>query len=64
MKISDSFSTNLKVLLTKIEKLDYELCLVGGAIRDFLISNQIGHDLDFEIRKKNSVINKVHFFKT
>ena len=44
-------------LLKEIEELGFLLCLVGGAPRDFLILQKIGHDLDFEIRPLDKTIH-------
>ena len=50
MKISLPLQSKLKSFLLEIENLGYELTLVGGALRDYLLNQKLSHDLDFEIR--------------
>jgi tRNA nucleotidyltransferase (CCA-adding enzyme) len=45
-------------LLQEIEELGFNLCLVGGAVRDYLSSNSLSHDLDFEIRSNSEISEK------
>ncbi len=45
-------------LLTEIESLGFSLCLVGGAVRDYLIDQSLGKDLDFEIRSLSKNMNE------
>lgn len=40
--------------LKEIENLGFSLCLVGGMTRDYFFSNELGADLDFEIRPLKS----------
>jgi hypothetical protein len=44
------FSKDIQDLINLICQKGFYLALVGGAVRDLLISNQLGNDLDFEIR--------------
>ncbi|MBC7713123.1 MAG: hypothetical protein H7177_07275 [Rhizobacter sp.] len=53
MTIASLFSTELIALLQKIEELGFQLCLVGGAPRDYLLDRTfLSQDLDFELRGK------------
>ncbi len=44
-------------LLAEVESLGFSLCLVGGTVRDYLIDQSIGNDLDFEIRPASGNIS-------
>jgi tRNA nucleotidyltransferase (CCA-adding enzyme) len=48
--IAKAFDLKLIALLKEIESIGIKLCLVGGAPRDFYLSQTISKDLDFEIR--------------
>ena len=51
MTISSLLSPDLKSFLQKIEDLGFQLCLVGGGSRDYLMDRSyLSHDLDFELR--------------
>ena len=43
---------NLRTIQFLISE-NYEVYLVGGATRDFLLSGELSRDLDFEIQNKN-----------
>ena len=48
--ITKEFDLKLIALLKEIESIGFKLCLVGGAPRDFFLSQTISKDLDFEVR--------------
>lgn len=51
MTIASLLSPELKTFLQKIEDLGFQLTLVGGAPRDYLLDRSyLSHDLDFELR--------------
>ena len=53
MTIASLFSPELKNFLQKIEDLGFQLTLVGGAPRDYLLDRSfLSFDLDFELRGK------------
>lgn len=52
--IVKSLTPEIFDLLLEIESLGFRLCLVGGAVRDFLLTKQLGKDLDFEIRAQDN----------
>jgi tRNA nucleotidyltransferase/poly(A) polymerase len=43
-------------LLSEIESMGFHLCIVGGAVRDIFFENDLGIDLDFELRVKDKTI--------
>lgn len=51
MTIVSLFPSELKALLQEIEDQGFVLCLVGGAVRDYLSNQILSKDLDFEVRK-------------
>ncbi len=55
MILNDFLSPTLINFLGEIEDLGFSLCLVGGGVRDFLLTGSIGHDLDFEIRSQQKI---------
>lgn len=71
--ISKKLPQEIIQLLIEIENQGFSLCLVGGAVRDFLRTGDPGMDLDFEIRSidknlksadwENNYGKLVHFFK-
>lgn len=63
MNLSTNFSEDLKVFLAKIEKSHFELCLVGGAVRDYFLKGIINKDLDFEIRQKKTYLSDGHLLQ-
>lgn len=63
MTIASLFSPDLKNFLQKIEDLGFQLTLVGGAPRDYLMDRTyLSTDLDFELRGK-LISELVTFFK-
>ncbi len=52
MTFQNELPSDLKKILKEIELNGYQLCLVGGAVRDFLLNKTLSHDLDFEVRQK------------
>ena len=50
MTILSLIPNDLKAFLYQIEGLGARLCLVGGGPRDFLMSQVLSNDLDFEVR--------------
>lgn len=60
MTIVSLIPNELKNLLREIEALGFSLCLIGGAPRDFLMTQLLSHDLDFEIR--NHDVSVLHAF--
>lgn len=60
MTIVSLIPNELKNLLREIEALGFSLCLIGGASRDFLMSQLLSQDLDFEIR--NHDVSVLHAF--
>jgi tRNA nucleotidyltransferase (CCA-adding enzyme) len=44
-------------LINFITSLDFHLTLVGGAVRDFLLTEKLSTDLDFEIRHDQHFVN-------
>ena len=48
--MSSLIPQNVCGLLAEIEDVGFKLCLVGGAVRDFLKYGKLDTDLDFEIR--------------
>ncbi len=61
MTIASLLSPDLKSFLQKIEDLGFQLTLVGGAPRDYLLDrNYLSPDLDFELRGK--WISELHTF--
>jgi tRNA nucleotidyltransferase (CCA-adding enzyme) len=52
-----NFPKELNDLFLTISREGYALCLVGGAVRDFLLNKTISKDLDFEIRHKFEFTN-------
>ncbi|MBC7429058.1 MAG: hypothetical protein H7336_10630 [Bacteriovorax sp.] len=53
MTIASLFSAELLTFLQKIEDLGFQLCLIGGAPRDYLMDRSfLSRDLDFELRGK------------
>lgn len=48
--ILDRLDKDVLILLTEIEKMGFHFCIVGGAVRDVLFENDLGIDLDFELR--------------
>ena len=59
MTIVSLIPNELKNLLHEIEGLGFSLCLIGGASRDFLMTQILSHDLDFEIRNHDTSALKV-----
>lgn len=55
MMLNSFFPPSLASFLTEIEDLGFSLCLVGGAVRDYLSRGEISHDLDFEIRASQKI---------
>jgi tRNA nucleotidyltransferase (CCA-adding enzyme) len=53
------FPPELYSLLFEIEQLGFSLCLVGGAVRDFLLNGELSQDLDFEIRSTQTNISNI-----
>jgi tRNA nucleotidyltransferase/poly(A) polymerase len=48
--IIERLPVELKKFLSDVESAGFVLTLVGGIPRDFIFSDQLGHDFDFEIR--------------
>lgn len=48
--ILDRLDKDVLVILSEIEKMGFHFCVVGGAVRDVLFENDLGIDLDFELR--------------
>lgn len=53
--LNSFFSPPLISFLNEIEDLGFSLCIVGGAVRDYLARGIVSHDLDFEIRANQSI---------
>jgi len=49
LQIKKSLPAKVQNLLRDLTKLGFRLCLVGGSIRDIILYNKLGHDLDFEL---------------
>lgn len=64
--ILNAIPENIKNFLFEIEKLGFNLCLIGGAVRNYLAHNELGNDLDFEVRSKIEILDsdwELYFFK-
>lgn len=57
MILSSLIPPDIFEILLEVESLGFSLCLVGGAVRDFLVTAKLSHDLDFEIRSEKSISN-------
>lgn len=54
--ILDSFLPKpIIAFLIEIEDLGFSLCIVGGAVRDYLARGSVSQDLDFEIRANQKI---------
>ena len=55
MKPSAFFPPKIFEFLLEMEELGFSLCLVGGAVRDYLMTKKTSNDLDFEIRSRLNI---------
>ena len=53
---SNSIDTELREVLGLLFDHGLYVCLVGGAVRDFLLTQKLGSDLDFEIRSDDKEV--------
>jgi tRNA nucleotidyltransferase (CCA-adding enzyme) len=51
--IVESLPQGIKELISEIINEEFVLTLVGGSVRDFVINQDLGYDLDFELTAKN-----------
>ena len=58
MLLNSFLPTELYSFLLEIEELGFSLCLVGGAVRDYLMLGIVSRDLDFEIRSNQKISDK------
>ncbi|GEM_PF-5059846 len=54
-KFADLLPSELTGLIKQINSWGFELTLVGGAVRDFLLYGRLSDDLDFEVRSFQKV---------
>ena len=48
--LEKKWGVEVSTFIRKLESLGFSICLVGGAVRDYLASGKISDDLDFELR--------------